>query len=842
MGKYTVYCSESWNLKNLSGGVGELRIDTPSVSRGDSGALYFNASPIPAGEVFERASALSVYCHAPYPVSLVFGNIAGPSWNGSEWKQTTDGIEFKDGRLKCPIGITTQSDPGSARFWVNGSDHVPYAEIQTHSGSIRSRDYSPANTTIRKGFYHRFSWQTTAEIPINGPLQVSYTEFQWRAKGASDWRTVRVSGDQNYVDFDTGLVPNSASPGMEWQAVVHASNGVSATGGYTSVSFQSTTVRLADMIPSSKAATYKGFSVNFSWELSYTKPDNLSGSIRQVSAKLRWRKNGTQNYTEYAINSATQAYTIPAGVLPIGNIDWQVEVTDTSGGTTASNWITFNHKELAIGIDELYPSDGSHILKHVVNRFKWAITADETESLPGSIIQTSAVLRYRTQGKSDVKSISIQGSKNYYDFPANTFKANDIEWQVEVTANTGTTGVSQWLHVNTQDALSIPVCVSPVGTIVEDTEGITFVWRHEVSTGTKQKAYELQTSTNMGGNYTTLSTAETEVSSFSTPTGKFSQGTLMWRVRTKNSDGIWGSYSAVATIIIRRSPAKPIIIFTDTKPRPTIRWESQDQQGVRIQIGSYDTGWMHSTVKEYRMPHILADGKYSVRLTVKTIFGVESPPAISSLTVQNVPGPPITASFSTFDNCTSLQWKKDNAYIAYYILRAGVPIAHTENNIYTDRMSNGKQAYMIRGMTADGYYGDSAPVYTYLAIENAVLGLTEDSAPWIPLRLRRGERPTHKGNYSVQIDYVYYYGRKKPVAYTNHMLEASHDFSFTLRDPVQVQMLRSLLGENVVYKDCWGDVLIGILGSVQMAQGRATDVEFTITETDFRQEVAYVEG
>lgn len=74
------------------------------------------------------------------------------------------------------------------------------------------------------------------------------------------------------------------------------------------------------------------------------------------------------------------------------------------------------------------------------------------------------------------------------------------------------------------------------------------------------------------------------------------------------------------------------------------------------------------------------------------------------------------------------------------------------------------------------------------------------------------------------------------------MLEASHDFSFTLRDPVQVQMLRSLLGENVVYKDCWGDVLIGILGSVQMAQGRATDVEFTITETDFRQEVAYVEG
>ena len=49
--------------------------------------------------------------------------------------------------------------------------------------------------------------------------------------------------------------------------------------------------------------------------------DDLSGSLRQVSAKLRWRKNGAPAYTEYAINTATQGYTIPAGVLPAGDID-----------------------------------------------------------------------------------------------------------------------------------------------------------------------------------------------------------------------------------------------------------------------------------------------------------------------------------------------------------------------------------------------------------------------------------------------------------------------------------------------------------------------------------------
>ena len=80
-----------------------------------------------------------------------------------------------------------------------------------------------------------------------------------------------------------------------------------------------------------------------------------------------------------------------------------------------------------------------------------------------------------------------------------------------------------------------------MGAIVEDTQGVTFVWRHEISTGTAQTAYELQPSSNMGGQYTTLSTAETDASSFATPAGQFAQGTLMWRVRTKNGDGVWGS-------------------------------------------------------------------------------------------------------------------------------------------------------------------------------------------------------------------------------------------------------------------------------------------------------------
>lgn len=40
MGQYTVYCNGSQNLKNLSGGVGELRIDNLGADKADWGWLF----------------------------------------------------------------------------------------------------------------------------------------------------------------------------------------------------------------------------------------------------------------------------------------------------------------------------------------------------------------------------------------------------------------------------------------------------------------------------------------------------------------------------------------------------------------------------------------------------------------------------------------------------------------------------------------------------------------------------------------------------------------------------------------------------------------------------------
>ena len=146
---------------------------------------------------------------------------------------------------------------------MDGSDHVPYATIQTHAGKITALRLFPSQHDDQKGFYHRFSWNVTAEKPINGTLTIAYSDFKYRAKGSGTWTSVRVPGPNTYIDFDTGLVPNAADPGMEWEVVVTSSSGAQASGEYATVQFQSTAVRLTDLTPSSRATTYKGFAVNF---------------------------------------------------------------------------------------------------------------------------------------------------------------------------------------------------------------------------------------------------------------------------------------------------------------------------------------------------------------------------------------------------------------------------------------------------------------------------------------------------------------------------------------------------------------------------------------------------
>lgn len=85
---------------------------------------------------------------------------------------------------------------------------------------------------------------------------------------------------------------------------------------------------------------------------------------------------------------------------------------------------------------------------------------------------------------------------------------------------------------------------------------------------------------------------------------------------------------------------------------------------------------------------------------------------------------------------------------------------------------------------------------------------------------------------------VYYSGNPLPVAYVSNELDASHTLEFTT-DKMTADHLENLTGKTVIYKDIRGDLIIGVLVSVECSRDRATDVKLSIEET--QREVVKIE-
>ena len=141
-----------------------------------------------------------------------------------------------------------------------------------------------------------------------------------------------------------------------------------------------------------------------------------------------------------------------------------------------------------------------------------------------------------------------------------------------------------WMTLTTQDSLSKPSGLRLNLGYVDGNLAQQFSWKHVISTGTEQSAYEIQYKT-AEGEWTALGAAETgdtqaEILQDTLPSGK-----LFWRVRTANSDGVWGEWSEPASVVVQARPPEPVISRIDPAPRIFICWQAQDQQGYQVQIG-----------------------------------------------------------------------------------------------------------------------------------------------------------------------------------------------------------------------------------------------------------------
>lgn len=565
---------------------------------------------------------------------------------------------------------------------------------------------------------------------------------------------------------------------------------------------------------------------------------------------------------------ATVTYNDAAGLLNQSSIDGFGDFYPTPGYVGApmsGGWATVIDPDLAVGIDvkdvcQLYTSTGTYkpyievvfsdtnvtptvksaspqsgfVPKYAANTFSWVV--GKSAACYGSISQVSAVFRWRTDENAMATEIELDTQQSY-TVPANTFTTDLVQWQVEITANTGDAVTSPWYTLSTVEAASTAVALSPVSSVLDGGSSATFKWQHVIATGTAQTAFDLQVSTD-GVSFTTIKSENSAAQETTVEAGTFSAGELYWRVRTYNTDGVAGAWSEAVSVIVIAAPTVPPVSVLSNTPRPVITWQSDEQQAFEAQVGAWDSGIVFGTAKSIKAGMFLEDGEHTARVRVQNKYGLWSNWGTVLFTVENTQGEEIVLSVTgTYQ--AELSWDTSGTYDIYYIYRDGLLIGKTARGSYQDNFSIGTVSYTVRGVKADDHYTISNEAVITIEPDTVML-LDIKTGEWMALTYAETSDRAIQSSLSWQASFTHIAGSKYPLAEISEFADTSMMLACAFMKTDVAMHFEKLLGQAVVVKGRRSDMISGIVTDIQKYTRRFyTAYNATITETDCTEEVSY---
>lgn len=495
--------------------------------------------------------------------------------------------------------------------------------------------------------------------------------------------------------------------------------------------------------------------------------------------------------------------------------------------------VEYSDEIVGLSLSNLAPSSGS-IVPANVTTFSWAEAA--TGVCYESITRASAKFCWRKSASDTVKEIAVPGTATSITIPANTFSGNSIQWQLSVTANSGVTTTSDWMTLSLTDVESTAVAVAPDRAVLDGSSDNVFKWEHVISTGTAQTKAELQQSTD-GSTWMALATVTGAANTWTAPAGTFTSGTKYWRVRTYNSKGAAGAWSAATQFIVLAAPATPPVSIVSTEPRPEIRWQSDEQQAYQVEIdGVYASGTRFGTGKTWKAPFYLADGSYTVRVRVQNEYGFWSPWGTAALPVTNVPGGAIMLTAMGGIEA-ALSWTP-GSFDYYLVYRNGVAIAKVTEPSYTDAASIGGVRYQVRGCYDNSdNYSLSEAVEVTVSTDNVRL-YDMERGEWLHFLYDSSAHRSTGLSLSQDIQYVQLSGHTYPVAERSEFKSRALRITCVCADDAERQSLRALLGHLTCCKTPEGNMTIGYPASItENSDDFFSTYSFTIEQIDRKEEI-----
>lgn len=497
-------------------------------------------------------------------------------------------------------------------------------------------------------------------------------------------------------------------------------------------------------------------------------------------------------------------------------------------------------EELATGyLKDFSPTTGYiDLSKDNIFGFDFEQKADEPSITPLAV--KSFTLQLRKHGQTEITSINVTtwaGDAPNVTVPAGTISGESIDWRVIAKTNANQTLTSDWMTLSVKDVPPTAWAISPKDVVVDGSKDQIFIWGHASSTGTAQSKTDLQKSTD-GSTWTTLATVTGAAKQWTCPAGMLTSSIKYWRVRTYNADGIAGEWSDAAQIVVIAAPSAPSIQIKSTGPRPSISWQTSEQEAYQVELdGKLSGGTHYGTDKTWTSPAYLADGSHTVRVRVQNQYGMWSNWGAAALPVTNTPGAGITLTVQA-SSVADLNWQTSGSYDFYLVYRNGKPIAKLTQTQYTDELSSGNVTYQVRGcFDGSSNYGLSSAVTVDIRAE---VHQVSDLDTGLTLRLPYSDsqhRQTTR-TLSRQVELLQLSGAFYPVAVEVDSGTDSLSITAAITDDAQVQQLMGLVGKLVCAKTPQGDMVIGYITSLpKQHDGFLNVFNFTVEQIDFDDEV-----
>ena len=459
-------------------------------------------------------------------------------------------------------------------------------------------------------------------------------------------------------------------------------------------------------------------------------------------------------------------------------------------------------------------------------RFSWNTKAEQTEF----------ELSYKVNNGS-YKTISKSSVDRFYILPADTIKekSGTVTWRVRFKDESGTYSEYQiaTFEIGVPDQ-EPPRIIYPAGAYIKNTEKIDFNWSFVADTIEKQKSFELQYKI---GNleWQTVKKATDSTHYTLENLQKYGTDTGQWKVRVTNIYGQESEWSEIAKFQLYGVPPIPQITSVSNKNYPTINWYSDQQEMFKVTILDkennlvYDSNYiLDYTAKEYRVPKVINNGKYTFTVTIKNKYGIESEEAKLTQIIDIVNNRKV--DFEIYKSNYHLEIISKN--LKFKVLRNGKLIGKTDTGVFKDyTCANGiKYKYQIMTEIEDEVCF-SENKNAKIDFKGCTIATVNRLSDLLILRYNVGDMPGRTFEFSIDAHEIEIEGSKYPYIEYGDIVADQRSYNFFIKEKDKFERMLERKEEFLI-RDFYGENICGSIKNIGLKRNQfGYELSFTILRT-----------